>query len=73
MQGRFNPWSGKTPHAMEPLSLGATATEHTHLEPILCKQRSFHNEKPTHRHWRVAPTPRNQRKPVGSNKDPAQP
>ena len=57
MQGRFNPWSGKTPHAVEPLSLGATTTEHMHLEPTLCKKKSYHNEKPTHHSYRGAPTP----------------
>ena len=44
---RFNPWSGKIPHAMEQLSPCATTTEPTslllkpaRLEPVLC------NEKP---------------------------
>ena len=26
------------------------------LEPVLCKKRSYHTEKPVHHNWRVAPT-----------------
>ena len=27
-----------------------------HLEPVFCDKRSYHNEKPVHCNWRVAPT-----------------
>ena len=32
---RFEPWSGKIPHAAEQLGLWATTTEPAHLEPVL--------------------------------------
>ena len=53
---RFDPWSGRIPHASEQLSLCATVTEPgvqellkpTCLESVLCNKRSHQNEKPTH-------------------------
>ena len=45
---RFDPWSGKMPHAMEQLSLCTTATEPTHLETTLHSNRNHHNEKLMH-------------------------
>ena len=61
MQGhRFDPWSGKIPHATEQLSpcakntdpvfqsLQAATTEPTRLEPVLSNKISHRNEKPTH-------------------------
>ena len=61
MQGhRFEPWSGKIPHASEQLSLCATTTEPVlqsprgttpeaqRLEPVLCNKRNHGNEKPAH-------------------------
>ena len=42
------------------------------LEPVLFSKRSQNNEKSTHRNKRVAPAHHNYRKPVCSNKDPAQ-
>ena len=56
--GGFNPWSGKTPNAMEQLSPCASTTEPVaraqglqlwkpkHPEPVLCNERNDH-EKPT--------------------------
>ena len=56
----FNPWSGKTPHAVEQLSLCATTiepvlqssyaatTEPRALEPELHNKRGHYNEKATH-------------------------
>ena len=57
---RFEPSSGKIPHATEQLSPCATTTEPAlysprattiepaRLETLLCNKRSHHNEKPTH-------------------------
>ena len=56
---RIEPWSGKIPHATEPLSpcatntepvfksLQAATTEPARLEPVLSNKISHHNEKPT--------------------------
>ena len=60
----FNPWSGKNPHAKEPLGQRPTTTEPVHLEPMLCNERSRCSEKPAHH---------NQRKLACSIEDPAQP
>ena len=46
---RFDPWSGKIPHAMQYLRQCATATESTCLEPVLYNKRGHCSEKPTHR------------------------
>ena len=56
---RFDPWSGKIPHAAfshrpQLLSLCSRAQEPQLLklespEPMLCNKRSHHNEKPMHR------------------------
>ena len=43
---RFDPWSGKIPHASEQLSPCATATEASALEPMLRNKGSLCNEKP---------------------------
>ena len=57
---RFEPWSGKIPHAAEQLSpcatttepalysLRATTAEPARLEPTLCNKRSHCHEKPAH-------------------------
>ena len=44
----FEPWSRKIPHATEQLSLCATTTEPTCLEPELRNKKSHRNEKPVH-------------------------
>ena len=46
---RFEPWSGKIPHAAEQLSPWATTTEPTHLEPVLRNKRGHDSERPVHR------------------------
>ena len=46
---RFDPCSGKIPHAEEQLSLHATTTEARSLEPVLGDKRSHFNEKPVQR------------------------
>ncbi|KAJ8790667.1 hypothetical protein J1605_021265 [Eschrichtius robustus] len=46
---RFEPWSGKIPHAAEQLSPCATTAELLHLEPVLRNKRSHRNEKPAYR------------------------
>ena len=62
---RFNPWSGKMPHAVlpcvttiEPVLQSPRATTTETLEPVLHK-RSPCNEKPMYCNWRVAPAPHN--------------
>ena len=42
-------------------------------EPVLCNKRSHCSEKPTHSSQRVAPACHSERKPVQSNRVPAQP
>ena len=59
----LDPWFGKIPHAGERLSPRAPTTE-ARARPILCNKRSHNNEKHA---------PRNQRKPMCHNEDPAQP
>ena len=49
---RFNPWSGKTPYAAEPLSLCSIAIELQLLKPthpgaVLSDKKSHGPEKPT--------------------------
>ena len=53
---RFEPWSGKIPHAVEQLSPCATTTEPARLEPVLRNKRGRDSERPAHRdeEW-VAP------------------
>ena len=48
--GRFYmPWGQVSPCAPQLLRLSAVTIEaHTHLEPMLCKKRSHHNEKAAH-------------------------
>ena len=46
---RFEPWSGKIPHAAEQLGPWATTTEPAHLEPVLCNKRGHDGERPAHR------------------------
>ena len=46
---RFEPWSGKIPHAMKQLSPWATTTEPAHLEPVLRNKRGRYSERPAHR------------------------
>ena len=43
---RFDPWSRKIPHSTGQLTLSATNTEPSFLEPLIHKKRSNHNEKP---------------------------
>ena len=46
---RFEPWSGKIPHATEQLGPWATITEPAHLEPVLRNKRGRDSETPAHR------------------------
>ena len=46
---RFEPWSGKIPHAAEQLGPWATSTEPARLEPVLRNKRGRDSERPTHR------------------------
>ena len=45
---RFEPWSGKIPHAAEQLGPWATTTEPAHLEPVLHNKRGRNSERPAH-------------------------
>ena len=47
---RFDPWSRKTPHATEQLSLIATPAEPVRLKPMPCNKRSHHDEEPVSYH-----------------------
>ena len=46
---RFEPWSGKIPHAAERLGPCATTTEPARLEPVLCNKRGRDSERTAHR------------------------
>ena len=46
---RFEPWSGKIPHAVEQLGPWATTTEPARLEPVLRNKRGHDSERPMHR------------------------
>ena len=46
---RFEPWSGKIPHAAEQPGPWATTTEPACLEPVLRNKRGRDSERPTHR------------------------
>ena len=46
---RFEPWSGKIPHATEQLSPCATTTEPVRLELVLHNKRGRDSERPAHR------------------------
>ena len=46
---RFEPWSGKIPHAAEQRGPWATITEPARLELVLCNRRGRDNERPVHR------------------------
>ena len=46
---RFEPWSGKIPHAAEKLGLWATTTEPARLELQLRSKSGHDSERPTHR------------------------
>ena len=46
---RFEPWSGKIPHAAERLGPWATITEPARLEPVLRNKRGRDSERPAHR------------------------
>ena len=46
---RFEPWSGKIPHAAEQLGPWATTTEPARLEPVLRNKRGRDSERPAHR------------------------
>ena len=52
---RFEPWSGKIPHAEEQLGPWATTTEPALLEPVLRNERP-RQWKACAPRWRVAPT-----------------
>ena len=79
---RFDPWSGKIPHAAGQLSscstttecvlhsLGATATELMCLQSVLHNKRSHRNEKPAHCNSRVASACQ---KSLCNNEDSAEP
>ena len=45
---RFEPWSGKIPHAEEQLGPWATITEPARLEPVLRNKRGRESERPAH-------------------------
>ena len=45
---RFEPWSGKIPHATEQLGPWATTTEPARLEPVLRNKRGRDGERPAH-------------------------
>ena len=45
---RFEPWSGKFPHAAEQLGPWATTTEPARLEPVLRNKRGRDSERPAH-------------------------
>ena len=60
---RFDPWSGRIPHAVGQPGPYATTTE-----PVPHNESSQRNEKPVRHTWRGAPSRHNQRKPVHSNK-----
>ena len=45
---RFEPWSGKIPHAAEQLGPWATTTEPARLEPVLRNKRGRVSERPAH-------------------------
>ena len=45
---RFEPWSGKIPHAAEQLGPWATITEPTRLEPVLRNKRGRDSERSAH-------------------------
>ena len=69
--------SGKIPHALKQLSPCTRACtlesgSHNYWKPTLHNKRTHCNEKPAHRTWRAAPAHHNQRKPMHSNKVPAQ-
>ena len=46
---RFEPWSGKIPHAAGQLGPWATITEPARLEPELRNKRGRNNARPAHR------------------------
>ena len=50
---RFNPWSGKTPHAEGRINLAPQLLSPCALEPVLCDERSHSGEKPTHEEERL--------------------
>ena len=81
----FDPWSGKTPHAEEQLSLCTTTTEPglqspgaattealSALEAVLLNKRIHRNEKPTPHNWSSACSLQLEKKLWG-NEDPAYP
>ena len=45
----FETWSGRIPHAAEPLGLWATIAEPARLEPVLPNKRGCDSESPVHR------------------------
>ena len=45
---RFEPWSGRIPHAAEQLRPWATITEPARLEPVLRNKRGRDSERPAH-------------------------
>ena len=46
---RFEPWSGRIPHAAEQLGPWATTTEPARLELVLRNKRGRNSERPAHR------------------------
>ena len=73
---RFEPWSGRIPHAAEQLGPWATTTEPVRLEPVLRNKRGRDSERPTHRdeEWPLLTTtresPRTETKTQHSQKKP---
>ena len=45
---RFDPWSGRIPHALGQLSPFATTTEAWTQKPVICNKKSHYSEKPEH-------------------------
>ena len=68
----FDPWSGKIPHATEQLSLCTKLLKLVHSRVRALQQEKLLQWKTYALQPRAAPAHRNQRKPVGSNRDPAQ-
>ena len=63
----MDPCSGKIPHSAEQL------LKPVHPEPMLCNERTHHNEKHAQLQLQSSPACHSLRKPKSSNEDPAQP
>ena len=52
---KFEPWSGKIPHAAEQLGPWATIAEPARLEPVLRNKRGRDDERPAHHNEEWSP------------------